>query len=224
MGPTTKGQEVEDLDNLVASMKARIDKEVRKKREYKKEIEGLEEYIQHLTKPLNQDDAAIPLLLNPSQGVTKNPEEEKVIAREAKEWMATKREKVATFMDKLMLTYGQTSFLLSRIANMTKAWADLQDIQYRVIPCLRVLKGMHKQELIDKEIIAVGPAYDFNAWHWALVARSEILEKVKAESVKSEEKMKEIRSKIILVTADLLEKETIRESDMRLENLKLKTQ
>lgn len=114
--------------------------------------------------------------------------------------------------------------MLSKIASMVEAWADLQDIQDRVISCLRVLKGMPKQELIDGKIIAAGATYDFNAWHWALVARSEVLEKVKAESVKSKEQIKEIQSKIFLETTDLLEKETIRESDMRLENLKHRTQ
>lgn len=68
--------------------------------------------------------------------------------------------------------------------------------------------------MINKEIIAAGVAYDFNAWHWTLVARSEVLEKVNTDSAKVEEQIKEIQDKIFLVDADVLEKETIRESDM----------
>lgn len=118
--PTTKGQEVEDLDNSIASMKAILDKEVGKKREYKKEIERLKEYIQYLTKPFNQGNA-IATLLKSSQEAIENFEQEKVTARETKEWMASKREEAATFVDRLMLMYGQTSSLLSRIVSMVEA-------------------------------------------------------------------------------------------------------
>lgn len=76
-----------------------------------------------------------------------------------------------------------------------------------------MLKGISKQELIDGKIIAAGAAYDFNTWHWALVARSEVLEKVKADGIRVEEQIREIQNKIFLVATDVLEKETIREND-----------
>lgn len=49
--------------NSVTSMKARLDKEVGKK-EYKKEVERLRDYNQHLTKPLDQANPKVPPLLN----------------------------------------------------------------------------------------------------------------------------------------------------------------
>lgn len=69
--------------------------------------------------------------------------------RETKAWMESLGKEAATFVERLALTYGQTSSLLSRIASVAEAWVDLQDIQERIIPCLRVLKGMSKQELIE---------------------------------------------------------------------------
>lgn len=62
LGPTTKKQEAEDLDNSIASMKARLDKEIGKK-EYKREVEHLRDYIQHLTKQLDQANPEAPPLL-----------------------------------------------------------------------------------------------------------------------------------------------------------------
>lgn len=85
-----------------------------------------------------------------------------VIARETKEWMASKSEEAATFVERLILAYGQTSSLLSRVAVIAEAWDNLHDVQDRIILCLRVLKGIPKQELIDGKVIAAGVAYDFN--------------------------------------------------------------
>lgn len=45
---------------------------------------------------------------------------------------------------------------------------------------------------------------------------------VKVDSIKDEEQIREIQNMIFLVTVDLLEKETIRENDMLMENLKFK--
>lgn len=159
LGPTTKKREAKDLDNSIASMKARVDKEVDKKKEYKKEVECLRESIQHLTRPLNQANPEAPLLLNPQETV-KSSEEKAITTRDTKAWMESTSKETDTFVERLALTYGQTSSLLSRIANMAEAWANLQDIQERIIPCLRVLKGMSKQELID-----AGVAYAFSSWH-----------------------------------------------------------
>lgn len=64
LGPSTKTQVKEDLDNSVASMKAKLDEETEKKNEHKREFERLKEYIRHLTtKPLDQaNPEALPLL------------------------------------------------------------------------------------------------------------------------------------------------------------------
>ncbi|XP_057836292.1 DNA-directed RNA polymerases IV and V subunit 2 [Cryptomeria japonica] len=204
-------------------MKARLDKEVEKKKEYKREVERLGEYIQHLTKQLNQANPEVLPPLN-SQEIVRSFEEEVVTARETKEWMESTSKEAATFVENLALTYGQTTSLLSKIASMVEAWADLQDIQDRIVPCLRELKGVSKQELIDGNIIQAGATCDFNSWHWTLVARSEVLKKVRADADRAEEQIKEIQDKVYVVAAKVLEKETIREKDMKLENLKTKTQ
>lgn len=134
--------------------------------------------------------------------------------RETKAWMESASKEAATFVERLALIYGQTSSLLSRIANMAEAWVDLQDIQERIILCLRVLKGMLKQELIDGSIIEAGVANDFSSWHWTLVARYEVLEKAKVDANGAEEQIKEIQDKVYLVATEVLEKETIREKDL----------
>lgn len=208
LGPTTKGQEVEDLDNSVASIKARLEKEVAKKREYK-EIECLKEYIQHLIKPLDQADPVVPPLLNSSQETIKFFEEEMVTAKETKEWITSMSGEAATFVERLMLAYGQTSPLLSRIVVLVEAWGSLEDIQDKIIPCLKVLKGVPKQELIDGKVIAVGAAYDFNNWYWALIAWSEVLEKVKVDGVRVKEQTREILNKVLLVVVDVLEADIV---------------
>lgn len=148
LGPSTKTQVKEDLDNLVASMKAKLDEETKKKKEYKREVERLKEHIQHLTtKPLDQEAL---LHLNP-QEVIENIKEEKITTRETKDWMESIRKEEATFMEGISLAYEQTSSLLSRIENMEEVWADFQDIQDRVVPCLRELKeSHHKNWLIEK--------------------------------------------------------------------------
>lgn len=66
--------------------------------------------------------------------------------------------------------------------------------------------------------------YDFNTWYWALIARKEVLEKVKIDGVKIEELIKEIQNKIFLVATDVIGKEAIRENEMNVENLKIKAQ
>lgn len=129
--------------------------------------------------------------------------------RETKEWMESISKEAATFMERLALTYGQTSSLLSRIASMAEAWVDLQDIQDKIVPCLRELKEVSKQELIDGNIIEARAAYDFNSWHWTLVAHKEVLEKVKVDVDKAKEQIKEIQDKVFLVAVEVLEKETI---------------
>lgn len=151
---------MEDLDNLVTTIKARLEKEVAKKKEYKWEVERLKEYIQHLTKPLDQTSSAAPPLINTSHETFK---EEKTTTKETKEWIINKSEEVAIFAEKLMSAYGQTSSLLSRITALTEAWDNAQDIWDRIIPCLKVLKGVPKQELVDGKVIAAGVAYDFKS-------------------------------------------------------------
>lgn len=138
--------------------------------------------------------------------------------------MADINNEVATFVEELILAYGQTSSLQSRIQDMAEMWEDLQNIQDKVIPCLKVLKRIPKQELIDGQVIAAGDIYDFNTWYWALIARNKVLEKVKIDGVEIEELIKEIQNKIFLVAVDVLGKEAIRENEMNMENLKVKAQ
>lgn len=45
------------------TIKKRLNKEIGKKEEFKKENEQLRNYIQYLTNPIAQGDAAVPLLL-----------------------------------------------------------------------------------------------------------------------------------------------------------------
>lgn len=55
-----------------------------------------------------------------------------------------------------------------------------------------MIKGVSKQELVDRKVIAAGTAYDFNGWYWALVAQNEVLERVKVDTSGVEERAKEI--------------------------------
>lgn len=126
------------------SIKARLDKEVAKKKGYKQEVERLKKYIQHLTKPLDQASSVAPLLLSSPPGASRITEEDITTLKETKEWMAGKSGEVDIFVRKLISTYGQTSSLLSRISSLAESWDTLLDIQDRVIPCLRTLKGVPK--------------------------------------------------------------------------------
>lgn len=81
LGPTTKGHEMEELDNSVSTIKARLEKEIATKKDYKREVERLKEYIQHLTKPFDLTSSAAPPLMNTSHETL---EEEKNIAKETK--------------------------------------------------------------------------------------------------------------------------------------------
>lgn len=101
--------------------------------------------------------------------------------------MANINNEVVTFVEELILAHGQTSSLLSRVQDMVEMWEDLQNIQDKVIPCLKVLKGIPKQELIDGQVIAAGDIYDFNTWYWALIARNEVLDNIRVDGVKIEE-------------------------------------
>lgn len=92
---------------------------------------------------------------------------------------------------------------------MSKVWTYFQDIQDRIIPCLRELKGVSSQELVDVKIIEVGVPYDFNSWHWTLVAQNEILEKVKVDADRIEVQIKAIQDKIFVIVAEVLRKKTI---------------
>lgn len=148
----------------------------------------------------------------------------KVTTRETKEWMADINNEIVTFVEELILAYGQTSLLLSRIQDMAEMWEDIQNIQDKVIPCLKVLKGIPKQDLIDGKVSAAGDVYGFNTWYWALKEGNEILEKVKVDGVKIEELIREIQKNIFLVAIDVLGKEAIRENEMNMENLKVKAQ
>lgn len=85
----------------------------------------MKKYIRHLTKPLNQGDIVAPPLLNSSQEVAKDFEEEMVMAKETKEWMVGKNEEVTTFMERLTLAYGPTSSLLSRLVVIVESWDNL---------------------------------------------------------------------------------------------------
>lgn len=118
---------MEELDNSVSTIKARLEKEVAKRKEYKREVERLKEYIRHLTQPLNQGDAIAPPLFNALKEMTKDVEEGMVTAKEAQEWIASKGTEAALFiaskgteatlfMERLTLAYGQTSSFLSRLA------------------------------------------------------------------------------------------------------------
>lgn len=165
----------------------------------------------------------VPLLLALPQE-TVGDFEEKVTAKETKEWMADINNEVVTFVEELILAYGQTSSLLSRVQDMAEMQEDLQNIQDKVIPCLKVVKGIPKQELIDGQAIATRDINDFNTRNWALITRNEVLEKVKDDVVKIEELIQEIQNKIFLVVADALGKEAIRDNEMNVENLKVKVQ
>lgn len=128
LGPTTKSQKIEDLDNSIMSIKVRLEKEVAKKREYKQEVEHLKKYIQHLTKPPDQASSTAPLLLNSSLEASKITEEDMTTTKETKEWIASKSEEANTFVRRLVSTYKQTSSFLSQIVSLTEAWDTLLEI------------------------------------------------------------------------------------------------
>lgn len=209
------------MDNFVATIKARLEKEIVKKKEYKREVERLKEYIQHLTKPLDQTTSAAPPLMNTSQEIF---EEEKNIAKETKEWLISNRQEVVVFAKRLALAYRQTSSLLLRIATLAEAWDNAQDVRDRIIPCLKVLKGVSKQELVNRKVIAPGAAYDFSSWYMTLIIRSEIIEKIKTDTIRIEERTKEVRKKILAMAANALEKDIVRANNLQFENLKHKIQ
>lgn len=122
------------------TIKKRLHKEIGKKEELKKENEQLRNYIQHLTNPIAQGDAVIPPPLSLPQETVEDFEEMKVTTKEAKEWMADINNEVVTFVEELILAHGQTSSLLSRVQDKAEMWDDLQNIQDKIIPCLKVLK------------------------------------------------------------------------------------
>lgn len=64
--------------------------------------------------------------------------------RETKEWMTNINKEIVIFVEKLILAYGQTSSLLSKIQDMGEMWEDLQNTQDKVISCLKALKGIPK--------------------------------------------------------------------------------
>lgn len=129
---------------------------------------------------------------------------------------------MAVFAERLALVYEQTSSLLSRIATLAEAWDNAQDIRDRIIPCLKVLKGVPKQELVNEKVIAPSAAYDFGSWYMTLITWSEILEKIKADTIWIEERTKEVQEKILAVAADALEKDIVRANSLQFENLKHK--
>lgn len=160
LGPSTKAQVKEDLDNSVASMKAKLDEETQKKNEHKRDVERLKEYIRQLTtKPLNQANPEVLSLLDSQQAI-KSSEEDAETARETRDWIENIKE-AAMFIEGISSAYNQTYSLLSTIENMVEMWADFQDVQNRIIPSLRELKGISSQELVDQKIIEAGAAYDF---------------------------------------------------------------
>lgn len=123
LDPITKTQAKDDLDNSVASIKAKLDEETEKKNEHKREVECLKEYIRQLTtKPLDQANPNALLLLD-SQQVVKSYEEDAVTAKETRDWMESTKEEAAKFMEEISSTYEQTS-LLSKIENMAEMSAN----------------------------------------------------------------------------------------------------
>lgn len=123
-----------------------------------------------------------------------------------------------------MLAYDQSSFLLSIILSLAETWENAQDIQDKIIPCLRVLKGILKQELSEGKVIVAGAVYDFNGQYLALIMRNDVLEKVKADSIRIEEQAKEIQNKVLQIAVDALERDVVRENHQQQENLKNKIQ
>ncbi|XP_057836353.2 uncharacterized protein LOC131046593 [Cryptomeria japonica] len=105
IGPTTKEQEVQELDDSVNAIKERLRREVEKKNKLKEENEQLKGYIQHLVNPINREEAAIaPPLILPRESF-KNFEGMKMAAQEAKEWIAEVANKAIKFVEELAQVY-----------------------------------------------------------------------------------------------------------------------
>lgn len=78
--------------------------------------------------------------------------------------------------------------------------------------------------MVNEKIIEARVTYEFNSWHWSLVAQNEVLEIVKIDVDRIKEQIGAIQDKIFLIVVEILGKETIQERDMQLENLNVRKQ
>lgn len=148
----------------------------------------------------------------------------KTTFREAREWTVDASERADILIENLISAHYSTSSLLSRIQDIAEAWEDIKDIQRRIIPCLKAIRGLSQQDLVDRKVIQPGDLYDFSSWYFALVTRVESLRKSEANCSEIEKTIRDVQDKVFYEAAEILQQDEVREKHLRTENLRAKVQ
>lgn len=140
LGKPTKAQEVQDFDDSCNTLKARLNKEIEKRKKVEVENEQWKRCVQHLTKPIDREEVPFTPPIPLPQESLKDYEDMKMTFREAKGWTSDASERADVLIENLVSAHDSTNSLLSRIQDIAEAWEDIEDIQSRIIPCLKIIR------------------------------------------------------------------------------------
>lgn len=142
LGNPTQAQEIQYFDDSCNALKARLAKEKEKRKKVEDENEQWKRYVQHLTKPIDREEVPVALPIPLPKESLKDYEDMKTTFREDKEWTTNASERADILIENLISAHDSTSSLLSRIQDIVEAWEDIEDIQRRIIPYLKTIKGI----------------------------------------------------------------------------------
>lgn len=152
----------------------------------------------------------------------KDYEDMKATFREVKGWTSDASECANVLVENLVSAYDSTSSLLSKIQDIDEAWEDIEEIQSKIIPCLKTIRGLSQQDLVDGKVIQGGDISDFSSWYFALATMVESLRKSEARCLEIEKTIRSIQDKIFLVVVEILQQDEVREKHLRAKNLRAK--
>lgn len=149
LGKPTQAQEIQDFDDSCNVLKVRLAKEREKRMKVEEENQQWKRYVQQWMKPLDQEEVPVTLPIPLPQESLKDYEDMKATFKEVKEWTVDASERADILIENLIAEHESTSSLLSRIRDIAETWEDMEAIQKRIIPYLKVIRGLSRQDLVN---------------------------------------------------------------------------